>query len=73
MSVITSSVSGLSSILRSPGIRSRSTEQRVRFRLPESLKTVLLDFINRENIKSYEELIFTIRDGDVQVSMYKGA
>jgi hypothetical protein len=66
MSVITASVSGLSSILKSPGLRSR-IEQRVRFRLPESLKTILLDFINRKNIKPYEELIFAIRDGDVQV------
>ncbi|KDR09373.1 hypothetical protein L798_00940, partial [Zootermopsis nevadensis] len=66
MSVVTASVSGLSSILRSPGIRNGNREQRVRFRLPESLKTVLLDFIDRENVKSYEELIFTIRDGDIQ-------
>jgi hypothetical protein len=66
MSVITAAVSGLSSILKSPGLRSR-IEQRVRFRLPESLKTILLDFINRKNIKPYEELIFAIRDGDVQV------
>lgn len=69
MSVVTASVSGLSSILRSPGIRSGNREQRVRFRLPESLKTVLLDFIDRENVKSYEELIFTIRDGDIQVGI----
>jgi hypothetical protein len=68
MSVITTSVSGLSSILKSPGIRRRNVEQRVHFRLPESLKTVLLDFINRRNIKAYEELIYTIRDGDIQVS-----
>lgn len=68
MSVITTSVSGLSSILKSPGIRRRNTEQRVRFRLPESLKTVLLDFINRRNIKAYEELIYSIRDGDIQDS-----
>jgi hypothetical protein len=71
MSVITSSISCLSSILKSPGIRSRNAEQRVRFKLPESLKTVLLDFINRKNIKSYEELIYTIRDGDVDVSILK--
>jgi hypothetical protein len=73
MSVITTSVSGLSSILKSPGIRRGTTEQRVRFRLPESLKTVLLDFINRKNIKAYEELIYTIRDGDIQVSICKYA
>jgi hypothetical protein len=73
MSVITASVSGLSSILKSPGIRRPNTEQRVRFRLPESLKTVLLDFINRRNIKAYEELIYTIRDGDIQVSTCKYA
>lgn len=71
MSVIASSISGLSSILKSPGIRSRNAEQRVRFRLPESLKTVLLDFINRENIKLYEELIYAIRDGDVDVSILR--
>ena len=71
MSVITSSVSGLTSILRSPGIRRRNAEQRVRFKLPENLKTVLLDFINRKNIKSYEELIYMIRDGDVDVSILK--
>jgi hypothetical protein len=71
MSVITSSISGLSSILKSPGIRKRNAEQRVRFRLPESLKTVLLDFVDRKNIKSYEELIYTIRDGDVDVSILK--
>jgi len=71
MSVITSSVSGLTSILKSPGIRRRNTEQRVRFRLSKNLKTVLLDFISRKNIKAYEELIYMIRDGDVDVSMLK--
>jgi len=71
MSVTTSSVSGLTSILKSPGIRRRNVEQRVRFRLPENLKTVLLDFVSRKNIKSYEELIYMIRDGDVDVSILK--
>jgi len=65
MSVITSSLSGLTSILKSPGSRRRNAEQHVRFKLPENLKTVLLDFISRKNIKSYEELIYMIRDGDV--------
>lgn len=71
MSVTPSSVSGLTSILKSPGIRRRNAEQRVRFKLPENLKTVLLDFVSRENIKSYEELIYMIRDGDVDVSILK--
>jgi hypothetical protein len=73
MSVVATSVSGLSSILKSPRIRNRNTEQRVRFRLPENLRTILLDFTNRKNIKYYEELIYTIRDGDVQVSIFKGS
>lgn len=71
MSVTTSSVSGLTSILKSPGIRRRNADQRVRFRLPENLKTVLLDFVSRKNIKSYEELIYMIRIGDVDVSILK--
>lgn len=66
MSVITASISGLSSILKSPGFRKANSEQRVRFRLPDSLKTILLDFINKTNLKSYAELICTIRDGDIQ-------
>jgi len=71
MSVITSSVSGLTSILKSPGIRKRNAEQRVRFKLSENLETVLLDFISRKNVKSYEELIYMTRDGDVDVSILK--
>jgi hypothetical protein len=75
MSVITSSLSGLSSILKSPGIRRRNAEQRVRFKLPENLTTILLDVISRKNIKPYEELIYMLRDGDVDVSIlkYEGA
>lgn len=62
MSVIASSISGISSILKSYPVANKSIDHHVRFRLPRNIKQVLLDFKCGNNIKQYQELIFAVKD-----------
>lgn len=58
------------SILKVGGNRSRSVPQRVRFRLPDDLRTILIDFINQKCFKPYEELVCILKESEIQVSIW---
>lgn len=68
MSVVSSRVSNLSSILKSPGVRSQLVKQsnRVYFKLPKNIKNILFNFENRNGIKDYEDLICTLRNSNIK-------
>lgn len=69
MSVVSSRLSSVSSILKSPGIRAKVVNQanRVRFKLPKNFKEILINFESGLDRKHYENLICTIRDSDIKV------
>lgn len=73
MSVVSSRVSNLSSILKSPGVRSQLMKQsnRVYFKLPKNIKNILFNFENRNGIKDYEDLICTLRNSNIKVNNNK--
>lgn len=69
MSVVSSRVSSVSSILKTPGIRSQLIRQsnRVYFKLPKNLKSIIYNFEIDNGTKDYEDLICTLRDSNIKV------
>lgn len=69
MSVVSSRVSSVSSILKTPGIRSQLIRQsnRVYFKLPKNLKSIIYNFGIGNGTKDYEDLICTLRDSNIKV------
>lgn len=69
MSVVSSRVSSVSSILKTPGIRSQLIRQsnRVYFKLPKNLKSIIYNFEIGNGTKDYEDLICTLRDSNIKV------
>ncbi|KAG6804219.1 RNA polymerase I-specific transcription initiation factor RRN3 [Apis mellifera caucasica] len=68
MSVVSSRVSSVSSILKTPGIRSQLIRQsnRVYFKLPKNLKSIIYNFEIGNGTKDYEDLICTLRDSNIK-------
>ncbi|OAD62109.1 RNA polymerase I-specific transcription initiation factor RRN3, partial [Eufriesea mexicana] len=68
MSVISSRVSSVSSILKTPGIRSQLIRQsnRVYFKLPKDLKGIIYNFEAGNGTKDYEDLICLLRDSNIK-------
>ncbi|PSN29426.1 hypothetical protein C0J52_27761 [Blattella germanica] len=62
MSVIAPSISATSSILKTQSIRLKTSQQHVRFKLPENVEEVLQKYTISKIIKPYEELILAVRD-----------
>lgn len=72
MSVVSSRVSSVSSILKNPGVRSQLIKQsnRVYFKLPKDLKSIIYNFESGNGTKDYEDLICILRDSNIKVYMY---
>lgn len=70
MSVVSSRLSSVSSILKSPGLRAKVVHlaNRVRFKLPKNFKEILINFESGLDRKQYENLICTIRDSEIRDS-----
>ncbi|KAK2576891.1 hypothetical protein KPH14_005516 [Odynerus spinipes] len=70
MSVVSSRVSSVSSILKSPGIRSQLAKQsnRVYFKLPKNIKTILFNYEAHNGIKDYDDLICMLKNPNVKDS-----
>lgn len=69
MSVISSHVSGISSILKS-GVRAQfipNKQKKISFELPKDVKSVIADYETGCNTHSYEEMICVLRDSEVKV------
>ncbi|XP_068970803.1 RNA polymerase I-specific transcription initiation factor RRN3 [Bombus flavifrons] len=68
MSVVSSRVSSVSSILKSPGVRSQLIRQsnRVHFKLPKNLKNIIYNFEAGNGTKDYEDLICILRDSNIK-------
>ncbi|XP_003490029.1 RNA polymerase I-specific transcription initiation factor RRN3 [Bombus impatiens] len=68
MSVVSSRVSSVSSILKSPGVRSQLIRQsnRVHFKLPKNLKSIIYNFEAGNGTKDYEDLICILRDSNIK-------
>ncbi|KOC62808.1 RNA polymerase I-specific transcription initiation factor RRN3 [Habropoda laboriosa] len=68
MSVVSSRVSGVSSILKSPGVRSQLIRQsnRVYFKLPKDLKNIIYNFESGNGTKEYEDLICILQDSSIK-------
>ncbi|XP_054000888.1 RNA polymerase I-specific transcription initiation factor RRN3 [Hylaeus anthracinus] len=68
MSVVSSRVSSVSSILKTPGVRSQLIRQsnRVYFKLPKNLKSIIYNFETGNGIKDYEDLICILRDSNIK-------
>ncbi|XP_076636521.1 RNA polymerase I-specific transcription initiation factor RRN3 homolog Tif-IA [Colletes latitarsis] len=68
MSVISSRVSSVSSILKAPGVRSQLIRQsnRVYFKLPKNLKSIIYNFESGNGTKDYEDLIHILRDSNIK-------
>lgn len=69
MSVVSSRVSSVSSILKSPGVRSQLIRQsnRVHFKLPKDLRSIIYNFEAGTGTKDYEDLICILRDSNIKV------
>lgn len=70
MSVVSSRVSSVSSILKSPGIRSQLNRQsnRVYFKLPKDIKNIIFNFETHNEIKDYEDLLCFLKDSNIKDS-----
>ncbi|CAK9826610.1 RNA polymerase I-specific transcription initiation factor RRN3 [Anthophora retusa] len=70
MSVVSSRVSSVSSILKSPGVRSQLIRQsnRVYFKLPKDLKSIIYNFETGNGTKEYEDLICILQDSNIKDS-----
>ncbi|CAK9818627.1 RNA polymerase I-specific transcription initiation factor RRN3 [Anthophora plagiata] len=70
MSVVSSRVSSVSSILKSPGVRSQLIRQsnRVYFKLPKDLKSIIYNFESGNGTKEYEDLICILQDSNIKDS-----
>ncbi|CAL7933805.1 unnamed protein product [Xylocopa violacea] len=68
MSVVSSRVSSVSSILKTPGVRSQLIRQsnRVYFKLPKDLKSIIYNFEAGNGVKDYEDLICILRDSNIK-------
>ncbi|XP_071862578.1 RNA polymerase I-specific transcription initiation factor RRN3 homolog Tif-IA [Bombus fervidus] len=68
MSVVSSRVSSVSSILKTPGVRSQLIRQsnRVHFKLPKNLKSIIYNFEAGNGTKDYEDLICILRDSNIK-------
>ncbi|XP_043604914.1 RNA polymerase I-specific transcription initiation factor RRN3 [Bombus pyrosoma] len=68
MSVVSSRVSSVSSILKTPGVRSQLIRQsnRVHFKLPKDLKSIIYNFEAGNGTKDYEDLICILRDSNIK-------
>ncbi|XP_060818468.1 RNA polymerase I-specific transcription initiation factor RRN3 [Bombus pascuorum] len=68
MSVVSSRVSSVSSILKTPGVRSQLIRQsnRVHFKLPKDLKSIIYNFEAGNGTKDYEDLICILRDSTIK-------
>ncbi|XP_015190630.1 PREDICTED: RNA polymerase I-specific transcription initiation factor RRN3 [Polistes dominula] len=68
MSIVSSRISSLNSILKSPGARSQLLRQsnKVYFKLPKNVKDILINFENRSNIRDYEDLVCILRSSSVK-------
>ena len=64
MSIVSSRVSSVASILKTPGSRSSLLDQpkRIRFKLPDDLKTVLINFETGADCQVYKDLVCILRD-----------
>ncbi|XP_066589763.1 RNA polymerase I-specific transcription initiation factor RRN3 isoform X1 [Prorops nasuta] len=72
MSVVSSKISSVSSILKTPGVRSKLSRpaNKVYFKLPQDLRTIILNFESGESNKEYNNLLsilqtYTIKDSDL--------
>ena len=68
-SVVSSRISSISSILKSPGVRSSLVGKKICFQLPKDIKTVLSNYENGQNIQTYDNVICILRDSNVNVSI----
>ncbi|XP_029034108.2 RNA polymerase I-specific transcription initiation factor RRN3 [Osmia bicornis bicornis] len=70
MSVVSSRVSSVSSILKSPGVRSQLIRRssRVYFKLPKDFKNIIYNFESGNGTKDYEDLICILRDSNIKDS-----
>ncbi|XP_034942157.1 RNA polymerase I-specific transcription initiation factor RRN3 [Chelonus insularis] len=70
MSVISTRSTSVASILKTPGLRKKIASQsnRVRFRLPDDLKSVLINYESGRETKPYEDLIYIVRDAPMKDS-----
>ncbi|XP_076236252.1 RNA polymerase I-specific transcription initiation factor RRN3 homolog Tif-IA [Calliopsis andreniformis] len=68
MSVVSSRVSSVSSILKAPGVRSQLIRQnnRVYFKLPKDLKSIIYNFEAGNGTKDYEDLICILRESTIK-------
>ncbi|KAI4504023.1 hypothetical protein M0802_000494 [Mischocyttarus mexicanus] len=68
MSIVSSRISSLNSILKSPGVRSQLLRQsnKVYFKLPKNVKNILINFESRTNIKDYEDLVCILRSSSIK-------
>lgn len=68
MSVVSSRVSSVSSILKAPGVRSQLIRQtnRVYFKLPKDLKSIIYNFEAGNGTKDYEDLICILRESNIK-------
>ena len=68
MSVVSSKVSSVSSILKAPGVRSQFIKQanRVHFKLPKDLKSIIYNFEAGNGTKDYEDLICILRESNIK-------
>lgn len=73
MSVVSSTVSSVSSILKINGVRAQFIKQpsKVYFKLPENVKNILCNFTNGDGIKEYEKLIHSLKEGAIKVMIGK--
>lgn len=68
MSIVSSRVSSVASILKTPGSRSSLLDQpkRIRFKLPDDLRNVLLNFETGADCQMYKDLVCILRDSNLK-------
>ncbi|XP_012524208.2 RNA polymerase I-specific transcription initiation factor RRN3 [Monomorium pharaonis] len=68
MSIVSSTVSSVSSILKTSGVREQFIKQpgKIYFKLPKDVKNILCNFTNGDGIKEYEKLIYSLKEGAVK-------
>lgn len=71
MSVVSSRVSSVSSILKGSGVRAQFVKQpnKVYFKLPKDIKSILCNFAKNDGIKEYEKLIHSLQEGVIKVTI----
>lgn len=69
MSIVSSRVSSVASILKTPGSRSSLLDQpkRIRFKLPDDLRNVILNFETGADSQMYRDLVCILRDSNLKV------